>query len=306
MSVDITIEITAKRQTHLIEWLRFIQESRPKAKFQKGTRCVFDLRNASFLWPHHLCAIACLAEEYQLFGATIKFKYKMRSKTGSFIYFIKFDKYWNKHFNKDSCFLSLRKDVMPIWQLNPEKIDSYSDLAAGFYNNHSLSGKDLTILRSSVVEALNNINDHSESKVKGFIFTMYYKNTSKLEIAICDFGVGISTKVNNYLRSIGEPELSHPQALQKAFELNFTTKSRPNNAGKGLDMILSQVKTTDGEIQVVTNKAFYSNKIHDSRPLQTMNDQLNLSFDGTCIIIELNTNNFLPLEQEITEELDLF
>lgn len=304
--MDYYIDITAKKQVHLVEWLRFIQDSRPIRKINKGDICILDFRNASFLYSYHICSIACLIEEFHINGAKIQFKYKSRSGPGRFIHYTKFDKYWNKNFDRNNCFLKIRNDVIPVWQLDHERIDPFADLAEKFYSDHCLPGKDLSILRLSVVEALNNIQDHSESKVKGFVFSQYFPTKSKLVVSICDFGVGIPNKVNTYLKKNGEKELSHPAALQKAFELNFTTKSRPNNAGKGLDTILTHVKTTDGEIQVVTNKAIYSNKIKDSKWLNTINDEMNLSFNGTCISIELNTNFFVPVEKEIDVELDLF
>ena len=302
--MDYIIKITERH--HLVEWLRFIQDSRPKTKLSKIDLCIFDFRNARFIRPVHLSTLACLIEEYHSMNVRLKFKIKPNSSTGRFLTYIKFDKYWNKNFDRNNCFLNLRKDILPVWQLQDERIDSFGKLAQEFYTKHCSPGKDLTALRLTVVEALNNIQDHSESKVSGFVFTQYFKPRSELIISICDFGVGIANKVNSYLKKEGAKELTNAEALEKALQLGFTTKSKPNNAGRGLDNILSYVKTTNGEIQIITNRALYSNKVKNSIPMPIISDDMKLSFNGTVIEIKLDTRNFIPVELEVSEILQLF
>jgi hypothetical protein len=291
---------------HLVEWLRFIQDARPKNKLSKKDKCTIDCRESGFLQPYHLSSLACLIEEYARTGARIDFKLPRRSRTTKFLDGIKFTKYWNNNFNRNSCFLNFRKDVLPVWQLHNERIDAFGELAQGFYSNHCLPGKDLSKLKLIVVEALNNIYDHSESVVKGFVFTQYFPKKTELVISICDLGVGIANKVNTYLKKNGEKELSHNDALQKAMTKGFTTRSVPHNGGLGLDNILSHVRTSDGEIIIVTNKAFYSNKVKDSITLAPISDDMKLSFNGTYLVIKLNTSKFLETEKEVNIEEQLF
>lgn len=288
-----------------MEWLRSIHEKRVKGKLSRKDKCVFDFRKVEFLEPSHLTTLACLIEEYKIAGARIYFKVKKNSTTERFLKQTKFINYWDKNFNRDHCFISSFQNILPIWHYQEEKINPFADLAQQFYSTHSLQGKDLTPLRISVVEALNNIKDHSNSKIGGFVFTQYFKNTSIIIISICDFGVGIPNKVNQFLKANGLRQLEHNDALEKALQLKFTTRSTPSNGGYGLDTILSHIKTTDGEIKILSNKAFFSKKIKNSKTLKTINDSIDLSFSGTFLEIRLNSSHFLPEEDELPEEMNL-
>lgn len=298
------IKIINKKR--LIEWLRFIQDSRPKDRIKHNDIYVFDFVNADFLQPYHLTSLACLIEDYKINGAKIKFKLHKKTQAGVFLMYTKFDKYWNTGFDRNYCLNIQTYNTIPIWKYNDEKIDSYANLIMNFYSEHSVKGKDLTPLRLTIVEALNNIKDHSESKIGGFIFTQFFFTSSELDISICDFGVGIPKKVNSYLAKLGERKrCSDLVAIERALELGFSTKSQPHNAGRGLDTILSNVNTSKGEIQIISNKAFYFKSLKNSK-VQIDKDNLSLNFRGTYLNIKLNTLNFLDAQEELDSEMSIF
>jgi len=87
--------------------------------------------------------------------------------------------------------------------------------------------------------------------------------------------------------------LDDSQALQKALELGFSTKSNPHNRGFGVDTILTIVKANKGEITIVSNRAFYSKQIK-SRNVKSEADNLAFSFPGTYLVIKLNTTHENP------------
>ncbi len=298
--------IKIPNQHHLVAWLRFINECRPSTKrFNKRDLIKFDLTNTGVIQPHQITSLACLIEEYKNKGAKIEILTKKKTPTGLFISGTQFSKYWNKDFNRNICLEIGSRNIIPIWQYSKEKIDSYANLILDFYSAHAIKGKDLTPLRLTVVEALNNINDHSNSNVGGFIYTQYFPKTCELIISICDFGIGIPKKVQGYYRVNSLGKISDVEALKKAMELNFTTGSMPYNAGKGLDTILSNVNAANGEIIIISNSAFYSKAINNGKIIEEI-DKMNLNFNGTNIKVKLNTSEFLDQAEEEHEEMSLF
>jgi len=298
--------IEIPQENHLVAWVRFIEESRPKGPIGWLDVCEFDFRKIEFLQPYHLTSLACLIEEYKYCGARrIRMRTKKNSVVEKFLRATSFDRYWTWKFDRDFCLKSDLMNVLPIWQFKPERIDPFANVTQNFYTSHCLPEKDLSPLRYSVAEALNNIKDHSLSKIGGFIFTQYYEKQKELVISICDFGVGIPTKVNSFLGRIGIEKLPENKALEKALEQGFSTQSTPNNRGYGLDTILSNVQAADGQIDILSNHAYYWCRVKGKK-CSKGSDNIKLNFRGTYLVIRLNTSKFLKLEKESDEEVELF
>lgn len=304
MFKPVVIEIPDCETSHLVDWLRFIIDARNKRNIFFRRHYVFDFTKASFLMPFHLVSLACLIEEYKESGNSISFKYKKNSKVEKFLKHSKFDSYWRDNFDRDFCLrLQTYSFAMPIWQYKQDCVDAFGIVIQKFYASH-FKGKDLTPLKSTVVEALNNITDHAKSKVSGFVATQYFPKNTKLVISICDFGIGIPNNVNEYLKREGKPKLDNVAALEQAVFQGFSTFSKPHNRGYGLDTILSIVKASNGEIEIVSNKAYYSQQIvHNS--VKKMKHELGFSFPGTYLIIKLNTSTFIDIESENQDEISI-
>lgn len=288
----------------MVDWLRFIIKNRNAIKNNRRNKVVFDFTKTPFLQPYHLTSLACLIEEYKQSGATIQVNSKKKTEVGTFLKYTKFENFWVPGFDRNFCFRSEITNTMPIWKNESERIDSFATRAQEFYSSHSIKGKDLTPLRLTVVEALNNISDHSDSKVSGFVSTQYFKSKSELVISICDFGKGIPWKVNQYLKQEGEKQVKDIDALLKALEKGFSTKSNPRNRGFGLDTILSNVKASNGEMEIVSNRAYLSKKMQGSR-MKIVRDDLQFSFPGTYLVIKLNTRKFQDIGLEQEDEMSI-
>ncbi|MEV2911048.1 ATP-binding protein [Paenibacillus larvae] len=97
-------------------------------------------------------------------------------------------------------------------------------------------------------EIFNNINDHS-SENTGCVFAQHYPRKNIVRIAISDFGVGIPFNVQKI-----HPGLNDSQAITKAIEYGFTTRSTPRNGGRGLDTLIhSVVKNNQGSVYIHSN-----------------------------------------------------
>jgi hypothetical protein len=115
-------------------------------------------------------------------------------------------------------------------------------------------------------------------------------------ISICDFGIGIPTKINNFEAESGRQRLSDKEAMRLALTLGFSTKSTPRNKGFGLSTVIDCVKSLNSGIKIISNEAIYM--IDNQGDEYTLCTEQN--FLGTMIVITLNTKN-LPLDEDFVE-----
>jgi hypothetical protein len=148
---------------------------------------------------------------------------------------------------------------------------------------------------------MNNIFDHSQSKIPGYTFTQLNSRSSQIITCVCDFGIGIPLSVNKFLKNTGKPVLSNEIALTKALEEKFSTLSRPHNRGFGWNTIFKSLKSLQGKIIIVSNNALYLMQ-QDGKVIPFL---ISSNFPGTLVVIYLNTINLPPKEEELTDELTL-
>jgi anti-sigma regulatory factor (Ser/Thr protein kinase) len=90
-------------------------------------------------------------------------------------------------------------------------------------------------LRTCMSELLNNIADHTRYDIGG-VAAQHFPNANQVKIAIADFGLGIPKSVAKE-----KPGLSDQEAIIIATQDGFTTRSKPQNRGAGLDYLLRVV-----------------------------------------------------------------
>lgn len=103
-----------------------------------------------------------------------------------------------------------------------------------------ISKASLHPFQACLSEIFINIQDHS-SRENGSIFAQHFPNLKRVKIAIADFGVGIPSNVEKVVRG-----LTDNQAIAKAVEVDFSTRSTPRNRGIGLDFLLQTVVCMNG------------------------------------------------------------
>ena len=146
-------------------------------------------------------------------------------------------------------------------------------------------------LKACISELFNNIQDHTRYDI-GSIFVQHFPNEQSVNVSISDFGLGIPESVKASL-----PKLKDSDAILKAVEEGFTTKSTPQNRGAGLDYLLRTVVSTNrGEVTFYSCGAIVQFK-PDSEP--TVFDGVGFC-PGTTIDINLRTDTIevLPDERE--------
>jgi hypothetical protein len=153
--------------------------------------------------------------------------------------------------------------------------------------------------RQSLFEIFLNATIHSQSKTGIFVCGQFYPNKHRLDFTIADAGVGIRENVRRYTR---KPKLNSCKAIEWAMTEGNTTKKGNQPGGLGLKLIKDFIQMNGGKIQVVSRFGYYEFSAN-GESIQKMNND----FPGTCINIEINTEDTSSycLKSELKSE-DIF
>jgi anti-sigma regulatory factor (Ser/Thr protein kinase) len=202
-------------------------------------------------------------------------------------------------FNRREYHISEDRTSLCLWQVDKEMFYSYISHAQDYFQKRFFRSWDLLPLNRALVELFNNIIDHSESMVSGYVYTKYFQARNQFIISLCDFGNGIPSTVNKFLLETQGKMLTEVDALDKAFEAGFTVKSKMNNGGLGLDIVLTITKTFSSSLLVVSNYALFV--CHpDGRIVKK---EMPVSLMGTLVVLTLNASYLSPLNKE---EISIF
>jgi anti-sigma regulatory factor (Ser/Thr protein kinase) len=280
-----------------IVWIRANRVSQHDYRQFPAKLINIDFSYSRFLKPYHIAPLASLIYEYQQKGFKIKI-----SKIPDAIkeYFETFNFYqFCKNEDENSFPTPLNPKTFPLWRIDPKAINLYPKEVQDYFENNQFKGSDLFALSNSLAELMNNIFDHSGSKIPGFTFTQFNSRNNQIITCVCDFGVGIPNHVNKFLKDNGQLTFSNEIALQKALEFKFSTLTKPHNRGFGWDTILNSVKDLKGKILIISNDALYQ-LMYDGTSIINL---LESNFPGTLVVIYLNTKNLPVKEEELTDEL---
>jgi hypothetical protein len=257
-----------------------------------------DFRHSRFLKPYHIAPLACLIHEYQSNGFKIKLQ-QSANEINSYLESFGFNQFCEKG-EDESYKVSKDKKTFPLWLISEAKKDSYIIQVQRYFESNHFGGQDLFVLGLYLAELMNNIFDHSNSKIPGYSFTQYNTRTATIITCVCDFGIGIPASVNNYLKQMGEQVIGDAEALEKAFELRFSAMTKPHNRGFGLDTVFKSISAIGGKLHIVSNRGIYM-RLENGEIKKSV---LEVNFPGTLVVITLSTRN-LPPREETSEELDL-
>ena len=261
---------------------------------------LLDFTRSRFLEPYHIASLACLIHEYQDKGFAVRLS-KIPNEIKEYLISFDFDQFCRtgQHTN---TYVPTDKKTFPLWHIEEPRKDFYTLEVQKYFENNHFAGQDLFVLGNSLAELMNNIFDHSASKIPGYTFTQLNTRTNKIITCVCDFGIGIPGSVNKYLKSIGKTALQNNLALTKALELNFSSLTRPHNRGFGWNTIFTSLKALNGRLLIISNNALFEMKYDGKLKTQLLKS----NFPGTLVVIYLDTKNLPIKEEEETDELDLF
>lgn len=153
-------------------------------------------------------------------------------------------------------------------------------------------------VRTCMKEIFNNILDHSTQSI-GFVHCQHYPKPKLVGVTVSDFGKGIPRNIRTL-----SPNLTDAEAILKATEEGFTTKSNPRNMGVGLDFLIENVIGNGGNVSIYS----YMGSVHcyrdDNGEAIREPRTGNGYYPGTLVDITLRTDCFVGDDEEEEEEIE--
>ena len=276
-------------KSHIIhDWLEGIMAIRKeyKAPFELHIEIAESINRRNFA-NFHIVTLSCLIDYAKKQGALVYLRIDDKDLRGYIFNDVRIRQYWKE--NKDEVFSTPEKQPFNLWRIEEKYYTNYSIALNQFFSQAYFAGKDLSGLHSCVVELFQNIIDHSESKGNAFFAIAYDQRKTQIDIAICDFGVGIPYTLRSQYKD-------QKEALQRSLIPGVSARTKSHNMGYGMDNIVSTMAPLD-IIRIVSNKAFLIKSKSKEYVFPMPYD-----FMGTLIYFTISTDSFEELE--IIDELN--
>ena len=230
-----------------VEWLMRVMEIREKGYVEGDSVMLsFDNLTVDELLPEHVTSLACLVE--YLYRRYVTVALDRNTACGEFLFSdLHLREYWG---NRHDYFPARNETILNLWHVKSAQAEDHARRITNYLRTSTGQKKDLSAVTTSLYEAYYNIADHSQAEENAFSMISYDKETQVLNVAVCDFGIGVAATVRRFDTSIKDDQ----HALKKAVEVNFTVQSTTHNAGMGLDTIRC-VCTEDDAVWLISNGA---------------------------------------------------
>jgi len=276
----------------------FINEILNEEMTPRGMEIEFDFRPLTFIEPVGITVLSNLIGKLQKHGAKVSFRYRnldRKNKWCTMSYLddsMFFKHYLKKEIDPQS---SLRPTTLPLENVSYDRSYQYLENAMDWLARKlNLSKESLGDIKTCLEEIFNNIKDHS-SENNGYIFIQQFPQKNLVKIAISDFGVGIPFKVQSK-----HPSLNDAEALARAVEEGFTTKSNPRNRGAGLNYLLHNVVNNNkGVVYIHSNSGILCYK-HNGESGVITTELSNGFYPGTLLEVNFRTDIIDYVEEEFS------
>jgi anti-sigma regulatory factor (Ser/Thr protein kinase)/anti-anti-sigma regulatory factor len=183
---------------------------------------------------------------------------------------------------------AVRRSTLPCTSVEHARAHGWIEhrLSPWLQNILDVSYGELISLRTCVKELFNNIIDHSTQST-GYVHAQHYPNNKQVRLTISDFGRGIPATIRERFG-----EMSDAAAIKLASKEGVTAKSKPNNQGAGLALLIDRVTGCDGKIRIHSLSGnLYC--FRDKEECQKVSNVGNGSYPGTLVEIAIDTRLFV-------------
>lgn len=273
------------------DWLKNISSVREKyndINYKKQVLLNFsDSLEACYFEPIHFVTLACLIQFLDQNGHKVFLSSENDSIRNMLFNDLRFQEYWSGGRNHVD---STSPNFFNLWRVVEAEKDLYAKNVEIYFRKTFFKEKDLSAISLSMIEAYYNVFDHADAQGNAFSLIKYDEGKEVLNVAISDFGKGISKSVRDFNPAIKTDK----DALLKSVEVNFTVRSKAHNKGKGLDNILS----CSSVVRIFCNNALLLKRDGVIKMLD-----IDFHFYGTLIYFEIPLS--LSDDEEILEEFEL-
>lgn len=271
-----------------MEWLAGIQHIRETYCAPNWIRVILGEKiNRSNFTCMHFVTFSCIVDMCSKAGGKVLLDTCDEELHQYIINDVRIKKYWKE--DEETVFTEPEQKPFNLWRIDEKYYTNYSIALNQYFERTFFEGKDLTGLNECVAELFQNILDHAQAHGNAFFAICYHEERKEIEIAICDFGVGIPY-------TLREQYPDSCKALQRSLVPGVTARTHKHNRGLGLDNIVSTMTSKD-TMRILSNDAllFKSQNKEEVVPLP-------YDFKGTLIDFTISTDSFDELE--IIEELN--
>ena len=127
----------------------------------------------------------------------------------------------------------------------------------------------LKVVEWSLWEIMNNVSNHAESSVGGFVQATAFHGTNRVEFVVADAGIGIPASMK---------ERDHPKALRDAISEGIT-KDKQNNAGNGLYGSYQAATISGGQFELNS----YHGHLFQSGMENSKSENIPVPYEGTSV-----------------------
>lgn len=191
-----------------------------------------------------------------------------------------------------------------------EKISSHlaNIMLQNFITLQELDKKDLrNYLQYLFLELMNNVSDHSESPIGGYVMAQYFSTMKKIQFVVADRGIGFLENIKLKFTDVTD-EL---EAIKKAL-LKGVTSTKPKmygherNAGYGLYAMFEILRMTGGRFVIISNDTLirYHDENYTIKKLSTpwKGVVVAFEFDQSFIAHDIDEFKRMYLWNEVLEE----
>lgn len=258
-------------------WLSIISQECKKEIFEEQISLTFPV-DVSMLKPMHITSLACFVRYLRDKGNKVTIEGDEEEFVNELLNY--------SHSTPNASYFGL-------WRIEEAWKDSKCIQITNFLKSMtSLRKKDLSAFQISLEEAFANVFDHAEANGNAYSFISFDEKNMRIEVAVCDFGVGIPKTIAGTIRV----SVLDSIAIVNAMENGFSSKSREHNRGFGLANIRSAC--TDGDEFCVISR---TGKVVVKGSEESIYKSL-FDFPGTLLFYEISLENYD--DEEIINEFE--
>lgn len=194
---------------------------------------------------------------------------------------------------------AVRRTTVPIERVESHQLFAYleNQLMPWIADRVGLAQESIAAVKTCFEEIFHNIDDHSGVDI-GCAFAQFFPKNNHIHVAISDYGVGIPYVVRKQL-----PRLSDDQALLKACEEGFTTKTNVRNRGAGLPTLIRYVTLRNqGSVLLASGRGELAATYQDGNTRLRARTARDGIYPGTLVKVILRTDSFEAMTEDVKPE----
>lgn len=269
---------------------------------------VIDFKNANFIRNNFISIIGMGIERAKQKGKEVSINYSKNEDVNNALKDIGFfSKFLNEKQGNDKFGTMIPYTHIPL-ENNSNEIQFIYNIfiqrLRTHMGNHSSSLQ--RKIFQKILEIFSNVFRHSQSSLGLICSGQFYPKNKKFNFTIVDCGIGIDNSVNEYLMKtlvvkedvIKEMKKRNYQLLNGYESIEWAivgSNSSTGSGGLGLSLLIDLVEKSDGVLEIVSNKGYYSKKRNNLNKTLLSNE-----FSGTIVSLELNAdeNKYFYLKED--------